>query len=402
MKNTVTLFILIFICLKVSASGYRADTNKVTASEAAKDSIRAAEQPAQNLKLLSLSDFSIASQSKNNFGLAAISRSAAASDYSIPAPHLGDASLLAITYPDSLSFLTLANHSGSLSITDSHLAENPNNQLRIRNADSLRLLAALVREDSIKSVIYRANKDSIKQHLATMSLDSLKQQLKLPAAELFKGQIYNEIATRYLDYDTISNRMTRVSYQAKALNFTMLALHQYSHFNDTVGLRLSFDHLVKVYLAQKKYSQAKWFTLQSNSLSRARKDAPNIIASLVTLATIKSELKDYTLAMGDLNEALQISKANHYQQQELDVLKNYALLYSRLKNYPKEEAVLKQRDSLAESIRKEEEAKLTAALVVKNAVEKKKADSVQSKKKVFTSNTRKLYKSSSARKIATL
>jgi tetratricopeptide (TPR) repeat protein len=182
----------------------------------------------------------------------------------------------------------------------------------------------------------------------------------------------------------------------------MLALHQYSHFNDTVGLRISFDHLVKVYMSQKKYSQAKWFILQSNSLSRAKNDPVNIIASLITLSTIKSEQKDYTLAMGDLNEALQISQANHYKKTESEVLKNYALLYSRLKNYPKEEAILKKRDSLEESIRKDEQAKLTASLAAKDSAEKKKPHSTQVKKKVYTSNTRKLSKSGSARKVATL
>jgi tetratricopeptide (TPR) repeat protein len=402
MKKTITLFILLLVCFRLSASAIPIDTNKVITPDAQKDSIKSLEQSTANLKFLTLSDFSIAAHPKNDVSLGVISHSPADLNYSVPIHHQDDFGLMAITYPDSLNFSPLAKHSGSLSMADSHLAENPDNQLRIRNADSLRLLAVLIRQDSIKSVIYKTNKDSVKQHLVTMSLDSLKQQLKLPAADLFKGQIYNEIATRYLDYDTISNRTTRINYQNKALNYTMLALRQYSHFNDTVGLRISFDHLVKVYMAQKKYSQAKWFILQSNSLSRAKNDPVNIIGSLITLSSIKSELSEYTLAMGDLNEALQIAKTNHLQKTELEVLKNYALLYSRLKNYPKEEAMLKKRDSLAESIRKEEEAKLTASLAATDSAEKKKADSVLAKKKVFTSNTRKLSKSGSARKVASL
>ena len=402
MKKTITLFILILFSLKVSALVCYSDTDKVLTPDAQKDSIKLQEQAAKNLRFLSFEDFSIASHAKNGFSLDAAVSHSADLNYSVPVPHWGDFSLQAITYPDSLNFSMNTSHSAVLGIADSHLAENPDNKLRIRNADSLRLLAILIREDSIKSVIYRANKDSVKQHLVTMSLDSLKQQLKLPAADMFKGQIYNEIATRYLDYDTISNRTTRVSYQNKALSYTMLALHQYSHFNDTIGLRISFDHLVKVYMSQKKYSQAKWFILQSNSLSRAKNDPVNVIASLITLSTIKSEQKDYTLAMGDLNEALQISQANHNKKTESEVLKNYALLYSRLKNYPKEEAILKKRDSLEESIRKDEEAKLTASLAAKDSAEKKKADSIQVKKKVYTSNTRKLSKSGSARKVATL
>ncbi|MDB4920398.1 hypothetical protein [Mucilaginibacter sp.] len=402
MKKTTTLFILILVCFKLSASAVFIDTDKVIIPDAQKDSIKSQEQATANLKFLALSDFSIPVHPKNDLSLAVTSHYPADLNYSVPVHHQEDFGLIAITYPDSLNFSPLAKHSGSLSMADSHLAENPNNLLRIRNADSLRLIAILIRQDSIKSVIYRANKDSVRQHLATMSLDSLKQQLKLPAADLFKGQIYNEIATRYLAYDTISNRMTRASFQNKALNYTMLALHQYSHFNDTVGLRISFDHLVKVYMSQKKYSQAKWFILQSNSLSRAKNDPDNVIASLITLSAIKSELKDYTLAVGDLNEALQIAQANHYQKTELEVLKNFALFYSRLKNYPKEEAMLKKRDSLEERMRKDEVAKLTASLASKDSAEKKKADSIQVKKKVYTSNTRKPSKSGSVRKVATL
>jgi tetratricopeptide (TPR) repeat protein len=399
MKKTLTLFILLFISIRLFGSVGNADTSKL--SDVQKDSIKM-QQSAGNLRLLSFSDFSITSQPKNSFELIANPYAGDNLTTSIPVSHTPEVGLTAITYPDSLNFSMLVSHSGSLSIADSKLAENPNNQLRIRNADSLRLLAIMVREDSLKSIIYRTNKDSVKQHLATMNIDSLKQQLKLPAADLFKGQIYNEIAVRYLDYDTISNRMTRVSYQSKALSYTMLALHQYSHFNDTIGLRQSFDHLVKIYMSQKKFSQAKWFVLQSNSLSRAKNDPVNVISSLITLATIKNESKDYNLAMGDLNEALQIAHANHYQKMELEVLKNYALLYSRLKNYPKEEAMIKKRDSLEESMRKDEEAKLMAAVAAKDSAEKKKTDSIQVKKKVFTSNTKKLYKSGSARKVATL
>jgi tetratricopeptide (TPR) repeat protein len=219
---------------------------------------------------------------------------------------------------------------------------------------------------------------------------------------MFKGQIYTEIATRYLDYDTISNKVTHASHETIALSYTMQALHQFSHFSDTAGLRLTFDHLAKVYLAQKKYSQAKWFILQSNSLSRAKNDNPNIITSLITLAKIKAEAGDSKLAMGDLDEAIQISAKNKYLKLQSDVYRNYAMLYSREKNYPKEELMLKKRDSIEDIIRKNEAAKEMAALAAKDSADKKKADSVQAKKKVFTSNTRKLSKSVSGKKVATL
>jgi tetratricopeptide (TPR) repeat protein len=161
---------------------------------------------------------------------------------------------------------------------------------------------------------------------------------------------------------------------------------------------MSFDNLAKVYYSQKKFTQAKWFILQSNTLSRAKADTSNIISSLLTLSTIKSDIKDYNLALRDLNEALQLSINIHSPKTESQVLKNYAMLYHRLKDFPKEAQVLKKRDSLEERMRKTEEAQLAA----QNALQKKKLDSLQSKKKVYSSNIRKLYKNSSGRKIASL
>ena len=401
MKKTFTLFIFLLTCLKLSVEAQGADTNKIGPPDPANDTVRT---PAliYNLKFLALSDFSISAKNKNIFGVAAINHYPGDLDATLPVNRQEPYNAVAVIYPDSMNLAPLLKKPVSLSMADSHLAENLNNKIRIKNADSLRLLAAMLRQDSIRISLYRANKDSVKRRLSVMNLDSLKLQLKYPASDMFKGQIYTEIANRYLDYDTISNKMTRASYENKALNYTMLALHQFSSYNDTTGLRITFDHLSKVYMAQKKFSQAKWFILQSNSLSRAKNDRLNIIASLITLAKIKSEQTDYKLAMGDLDEAVQIAEKNHYGKVELDVLKNYALLYSRMKNYPKEEAMLKKRDSLEQSIRKEEEAKLTAALALKDAAEKKKADSVQVKKKVFSSNTRKLSKSASGKKVVTL
>ncbi|MDP9078527.1 MAG: hypothetical protein M3O71_13935 [Bacteroidota bacterium] len=399
MKKTTTLLFFLFICLGLSAFSQTADTVKVSASDTSKQAVRKPTELASSdsVKLVSAMvridsvNFVISSHTKNNFGLTAINHFPGDLNYSVPFDHKDNFALQAIThYADSLNMTGMANHKDSLSYIDPKFV------------DSMRFLAKMAHLDSIKFRAYRALKDTMVKQLAIMSLDTLKLQLKIPEQNLFKGPIYAEIAKRFLNYDTISNRMTRISYQSKVLSYTMLALHQYSYFNDTTGLRVSFDNLAKVYKAQKKFSEAKWFILQSNSLSRDKKDYPNVIASLITLSTIKSEVSDYTLAMRDLDEALQISVTTHNPKLQSEVLRYYGLLYSRLKNYQKEEAVLKKRDSVEESIRKDEEAKMMAALVTKDSVEKKKADSVQSKKKVLSSNTRKLYKSNSPKKVDSL
>ena len=181
---------------------------------------------------------------------------------------------------------------------------------RTRIPDSLRARVVIVK---------------LRPRIQGMGMDSLKLLVKKYANDTLKAAVFGEIATRYMDYDTISNKRKRVSYQNNAVTYSTLAMQQYYKGGDSLGMRACFDNMAKVYYAQKKYSQAKWFILQSNSLSRGKNDIPNIITSLITLASIKSEINDYTLAMKDLNEAMGLSVKYNYQKFESQVLKNYAL-----------------------------------------------------------------------------
>jgi tetratricopeptide (TPR) repeat protein len=152
-------------------------------------------------------------------------------------------------------------------------------------------------------------------------------------------------------------------------------LHYYSHYNDSTGLRISFNTLATVYLAQKKYAQAKWFILQSNTLSRAKNDIPNIISSLVVLANIKMAIKDYDLALGDLTEAQKLSVNNRLARTESVVLQNLAMLYTRTGDYDKAAVALKRHNLVDDSIRRSEQAALIARI--------KAQDSLNLKKKFF-------------------
>ena len=284
--------------------------------------------------------------------------------------------------------------------------------VNIHENDNLRHITSALQLDSLKAALIDAQnmRDSvrlqIKRHaqaniarlLKINDPDSLRIVLKRQLSDTVKGLLYTHLAGYYLHYDTITDKKKQVAYQNEALSYTLLAIQQYAAYDDSTALRRSFDNLEKVYYSQKKFTQAKWFILQSNTLSRAKADTSNIISSLLTLSTIKSDIKDYNLALRDLNEALQLSIIIHSPKAEAQVLKNYALLYHRLKDFPKEAMALKKRDSLEERIKKAEVAQLSA----KNALQKKKLDSLQNKKKVYTSNIHKLYKNNPTKKIASL
>jgi hypothetical protein len=398
MKKNYTLLIILLFCLKLPAFAIHGDTLKLSSPAFNPDSAKIFAPVNCNTYSLKLTTTLIR---ENGIKL------------SVPVNNRDSLKLLAAVLQQDIIRLSSPVNTGSFRLALSILpVDSTKPPVPENNRDNFNGLSSIIQLDSLKSLMSLSaiQRDSLKEQirhnyqltvarlLRFTDIDSLKQQVKLTSNDTLKALIYTRIAAIYSNYDTISVKKKQLTYQNEAIDYTLLALQRYAAYNDTAGLRLSFDNLAKVYLAQKKYSQAKWFILQSNTLSRAKNDMPNIITSLLTLSLVKIDIKDYSLAMRDLNEAMQISITTHSQKAELEILRNYALLYHKLKNYPKEAMALKKRDSLEDSIRKDEEAKLIA----QNILQKKKLDSLQNKKKVYSSNLHKLYKNNSSKKTVTL
>ena len=231
------------------------------------------------------------------------------------------------------------------------------------------------------------------------SIDSLKQKLQLTTNDTLKGAIYTQIAAEYLKFDKQPNRNLKAYYQTEAIHYSLLALHNYSYYEDTTGMRGSFDDLARVYVAQRKFSEAKWFTLQSNKISRQVKDIPNIISSLVKLSAIKMELKEYKMAMRDLNEALKWSTANKLPALEAVVQQNYAYLYNRQKDYEKGDAAEKRATEIAQQMQRDETKPVI--ITFDNSPVKDKKPAVSKKKKVLVA-AKKPAKAIPVKKLASL
>ena len=237
---------------------------------------------------------------------------------------------------------------------------------------SYSLFASTTRIDSLET------QDQSTSNLSV--IDSLKKQLSIVEDDSLKASLYSKIAAQYLKYDSTASKKERHTYQNEAITNTLSAIHHYSKYDDSVGLRNSFDVLAKVYHIQHKYIQAKWFIIQSNSISRVINDNPNIIASLLEMASIKADIKDYKLAARDLNEALTISSKNHMTKQEADVQLHYAMFYNVTKNTEKAAVAMKRYTAINDSIKRDNEARTLAKL--------KTTDSLQQvKKKVYMSSS---------------
>ncbi|MDB5006786.1 MAG: hypothetical protein JWP45_1179 [Mucilaginibacter sp.] len=75
----------------------------------------------------------------------------------------------------------------------------------------------------------------------------------------------------------------------------------------------NFSELARMYIQQNRYAEAKWFLLQSNSISRDENDDKHTIANLIDLATIKSGLGDYIQARQDLTEAHELASIRGFK-----------------------------------------------------------------------------------------
>lgn len=72
----------------------------------------------------------------------------------------------------------------------------------------------------------------------------------------------------------------------------------------------NFSDLAQLYIKLHRYSEAKWYLLQSNNLSRQENDDRHTITNLVSLAIVKADIGDATSAHSDLDEAHTLAR-NH-------------------------------------------------------------------------------------------
>lgn len=218
-------------------------------------------------------------------------------------------------------------------------------------------------------------------------IDSLKQQLQLTTDDVAKAGIYTQMANCYMAKNSANNYIKRIS-QENAINYTMLAMKTYYKYSDTTGMVTSYSNLSKAYRAQKKYTQAKWFILQANTLSRRQKAAPAIVSSLVDLAAIKIDIKDYKLAQKDLKEAHRIALKNNLASQDSTVKTTFSRLYTFIQVAPAENVF----QGLDETIKKEdliiaEKEKKQAAKAALVALKNAKKQQAAKKKMLAVANT---------------
>ena len=124
------------------------------------------------------------------------------------------------------------------------------------------------------------------------------------------------------------------SFQA-AENIVMRTAQHNMRFRVYNDASYNFTELAKLYIQQNRYSEAKWYLLQSNIISRQQNDDKHTIANLMDLATIKSELGDYAQAQQDLTEAREMAGFRGYRDDVVAIEKKMAYIKLNKNNAPK-------------------------------------------------------------------
>jgi len=108
------------------------------------------------------------------------------------------------------------------------------------------------------------------------------------------------------------------SYEASEVVVMKEAQHnmRFRVYNDA---SYNFSELARLYIQQNRVSEAKWYLLQSNRISREQNDNKHTVANLIDLATIKMNIGQYELAQADLAEAHDIANSAGLTDDMVDI-----------------------------------------------------------------------------------
>jgi hypothetical protein len=88
----------------------------------------------------------------------------------------------------------------------------------------------------------------------------------------------------------------------------------------------NFSDLAQIYIKLHRFSEAKWYLLQSNNISRQENDDKHTISNLINLAVVKVEFGDIPSAKADLLEARDMARAKEMQAETAEIDKKILLL----------------------------------------------------------------------------
>ncbi len=133
-----------------------------------------------------------------------------------------------------------------------------------------------------------------------------KKHLALPLIGAARGHHFNRASVTAMvspvDVQPYILDQTQFSLEAQEKMIIKTVKHNMSWriYNEA---SYNFSDLAGVYIKLHRLSEAKWYLLQSNSISREENDDKHTIANLISLASVKTDIGDSVSARADLVEA---------------------------------------------------------------------------------------------------
>ena len=108
------------------------------------------------------------------------------------------------------------------------------------------------------------------------------------------------------------------------------------------GRMRCFQNLADLYFHQKRYSEAKWFYIQSQITAGKLSDNQGIITSLTGLGRVKNALGQFGDALQDYKRAEQLALRNNILVKLVEINSDLGDMYVQAGNYPAAGAALDQ------------------------------------------------------------
>lgn len=115
------------------------------------------------------------------------------------------------------------------------------------------------------------------------------------------------------------------------------------------GRMSCFQNLAELYFYQKRYSEAKWFFIQSQIMAAKLADNQAMITSLTGLGKVKNALGEHADALKDYKQAEQLALRNNYLVKLVEINADLGDMYSQLGDYPAAGAALDKYSRFRES-----------------------------------------------------
>lgn len=151
----------------------------------------------------------------------------------------------------------------------------------------------------------------------------------LPELQLSKNNsishIQNTLKLNSLQVQPLMLEQCEFSLEVAEVTIMEMAKHnmRFRVYNEA---SYNFSDLAQVYIKLHRLSEAKWYLLQSNNISRQENDDKHTISNLINLAAVKVDIGDIPSAKADLLEARDMARAKAMQPETAEIEKKILLL----------------------------------------------------------------------------